>query len=653
MPSRPAKIHIPLRSALRMLGGYFRVRFLEQVRSISFILLYLLGFQMLVLGSTPANALQLTVGIGMVVMGLMFFLEGLILGLMPLGEQVGVQLPQKAGVMAIALFGLLLGVGATFAEPAIASLRAAGLSVTPWEAPLLYWMLERAPDQLVMAIGGGVGVAVAFGMLRFYLGLPIKPFVYVLIPLMLAVSVFCALDENLVSILGLAWDAGAVTTGAVTVPLVLALGIGISRATGKQDRATAGFGVVMLASSFPVLSVMGLGILLNHQAPRPVDEAVFFSPAYRETALRWVGSETQLRDLAVQRGSEAGRSVLFADRPGEDIAQHPGRPAAGGLSLMTVIRAESGHAVRSVLPLTFLLLLVLMLWLRDHPRHGDEFALGIFFAWLGMGLLTSGIRLGLAPLGDEVGRPLPRVFRSVAREEGRLTFQPFDPSLVFSSLGVDGDVAQFFYLQDSDGQPRPARFDAERFDPVALRYEHILKRPPLFGPELTLAGIGLVLLFAFGLGYGSTLAEPALRALGRTVEELTVGTIRRVGVVRAVSLGVGIGLVIGVSRILYDIPMIWLLIPPYAFLILLTFWSDEDFAAIAWDCGGVTTGSITVPLVLAMGLGIGGELEVVDGFGILAMASAYPIISVLLYGFVKQKRQARSLQPAEGESEHE
>jgi hypothetical protein len=398
---------------------------------------------------------------------------------------------------------------------------------------------------------------------------------------------------------------------------------------------------------------MLLGIHLNQHAPRPQNEADFFSQENREGAVRWVGSEEGLTLLAFERGTETGRMVLFPGEVSDPHKEQAPPVMAPGLSLMPVIRTESGHAVRSVLPLTFLLLVVLLLWLRHRPRHGDEVALGVFFAWLGMSLLTSGIRLGLAPLGDEVGRPLPRLFRSVAREEGRLIFEPFDPDLVFSAVTSDGRIDRFFYLQEADGGPRAVLFDPERFDPVRHRYEHILKRPPLFGPELTLAGIALVLMFAFGLGYGSTLAEPALRALGRTVEELTVGTIRRVGVVRAVSLGVGIGLVIGVSRILYDLPMIWLLAPPFLLLLPLTFWSDEDFAAIAWDCGGVTTGSITVPLVLAMGLGIGGELEVVDGFGILAMASAYPIISVLLYGLWMKRRQARSLQKTEGAAENE
>jgi hypothetical protein len=84
----------------------------------------------------------------------------------------------------------------------------------------------------------------------------------------------------------------------------------------------------------------------------------------------------------------------------------------------------------------------------------------------------------------------------------------------------------------------------------------------------------------------------------------------------------------------------------------LTYWSEEDFAGIAWDCGGVTTGSVTVPLVLAMGMGIGGELNVIDGFGVLAMASVYPVITVLLYGMIVRFRQRRSFQLPEKVTEN-
>ncbi len=680
------RIHISFRVGLAMIGGYLRSRLFEQVRSVSFIILYLLAFQMLVLGTTPANALRVSVGVGLFIFGLMFFLEGLLLGLMPLGELVGLQLPKRGGIGAITVFGLLLGMGATLAEPALASLRAAGQTVCAWEAPLLFRLLERAPEQLVMAIGIGVGAAVAVGMIRLYFGWSIKPVIYVTVPVLLAASVACVFDTNLVTILGLAWDAGAVTTGAVTVPLVLALGIGVSRASGHPSASSGGFGLIMLASAFPVLGVLTLGWMLNGTTARPMDEAAFFAPTHRAEALHLFECEEALARHAFQRGEAAGRQAFFADPAAYEHAvlslkdpdtrdrllgpvslsewlldraadneiallagaRTDGNAAAAASPVASVIGREWMLALRAVVPLTLLLLLVLLVILRERPRHSDEIVLGIGLALIGMTLLGSGIRLGLAPLGDEVGRPLPRVFQSMAREEGRIVIEPFDPERLLVSYDAAGAASYFLYLKDDGGAPRAVAYDPARYDPEKQRYTHVLKRPPLFGPGMTLAGIALVFAFAFGLGFGSTLAEPALSALGRTVEELTVGTVKRNGVVRSVSVGVGIGLVVGVVRILYDIPIIWLLVPPYLLLLPLTRWSEEDFAGIAWDCGGVTTGSVTVPLVLAMGLGIGGELDVVDGFGVLAMASVYPIISVLVYGLVVRTRQRRGIDAAGG-----
>ena len=120
-------------------------------------------------------------------------------------------------------------------------------------------------------------------------------------------------------------------------------------------------------------------------------------------------------------------------------------------------------------------------------------------------------------------------------------------------------------------------------------------------------------------------------------------SIRRSQIVQVVSIGVGIGLMLGLARILFDLPLIWLIIPSYFLLLPLTLMSEEEFTAIAWDSGGVTTGPVTVPLVLAMGLSIGGELNIADGFGVLALASAFPIITVLLFGLFAKAKQHRSI----------
>lgn len=673
------RIKIPFGTATGMLGTYAKDRIVEQIRLIAFVIIYLVAFQMLILQVPLADALPIAGGIGMVVFGLAFFLEGLLLGLMPLGERVGVKLPAKFGIIFIAVFGIFLGFGSTVAEPAISSLRTAGGSVTAWDAPMLYMLLERYTQPLVYSIGAGVGLAVALGMFRFYYELSIKPFIYTIIPVVLGLSLYMSFDGTLSSIIGLAWDSGAVTTGAVTVPLVLALGIGVSRAASKNKASSGGFGIILLASAFPILSVLILGLALRASSPEKTTEEHFFAKENRPYALKLFDDEQGLLHHAFTRGSEVGRKAFFADdaryfatlnnlandpkslkdllgnmsletwlsqKASEDerkyVASVKTEPIeiASGLPLSRVLKEESRISLQAVLPLTFLLLIVLLVFLREKLRYKDEITLGVIFTLIGMALLTSGIRLGLGPLGGQVGAQLPRAFSKEAKFIDSKMIAPFDSALVFNTIALDGTQKQFFNLMEGN-EIKTIEFVPERFDKENNIYEHVIKRAPLLGPNLTLIGILLVLLFAFGMGFGATMAEPGLNALGITVEELTVGAIKRSQILLVVSLGVGIGLVLGVIRILYDLPLVWFIVPGYLILLPLTYFSEDEFTAIAWDCGGVTTGPVTVPLVLAMGLSIGSELSVVDGFGILACASFSPILTVLGFGLITRARQRR------------
>ena len=145
-------------------------------------------------------------------------------------------------------------------------------------------------------------------------------------------------------------------------------------------------------------------------------------------------------------------------------------------------------------------------------------------------------------------------------------------------------------------------------------------------------GLSVAVAFAWVLGFGATLAEPALNALGQTVENLTNGAFRKSMLMYAVSFGVACGIAVGVAKIIFELPLHWLIVPGYLVAVLLTLVSREDFVNIAWDSAGVTTGPVTVPLVLAMGLGLGNAVGALEGFGILSMASIGPIIAVLSTG---------------------
>jgi hypothetical protein len=165
--------------------------------------------------------------------------------------------------------------------------------------------------------------------------------------------------------------------------------------------------------------------------------------------------------------------------------------------------------------------------------------------------------------------------------------------------------------------------------PAAFTNIALVENSPLY--SLTM-GISIAALFAWFLGLGATLAEPALNALGTTVENLTNGAFRKSMLMYSVSIGVAFGIAIGVLKIIFDIPIAYLLLPGYVFGLILTSLSTEEFVNIAWDSAGVTTGPVTVPLVLAMGLGFGNAMGSVEGFGILSMASICPIIAVLSTG---------------------
>lgn len=519
----------------RLLTPYLAPRLLDQLRAVLPIALFLALFQLLVLRSGVQGPLAIALGIAAVMAGLMCFMEGVRLGLMPFAENIGYLLPQRARVATVLGIAFALGVLATLAEPAIGALKAAGSLTDPQRAPLLARLLDEHSNALVWAVGGGVGAAVVLGVLRVIYGFRMKTIVILTLLPCLALTGWFAADPMLAPVVGLAWDCGAITTGPVTVPLVLALGIGVANAAGEEDNPLCGFGIVTLASLFPAIAVMLLA-------------------------------------LGISGGAATAAVVVAA-------------PAWYALTPY----AEIVGALRAILPLTLFLWLVQRLLLGEKLKEAGYVAYGIFMAVLGMLLFNLGLTLGLAPLGSQAGSLVPAAFAA-----------------------------------------HPAALDA-----------------PLYGYG---TGIAVALVFAAMLGLGATLAEPALLAMGITVETLTDGAFRRNVLVYTVATGVAIGTALGVAKIVFDLPLVALLLPAYFLALSMTVVSTEEYVNLAWDSAGVTTGPVTVPLVLALGLGLGQSVNAVDGFGVLAMASAGPIVSVLGMGLWIRLRESRALQRTELET---
>ena len=331
------------------------------------------------------------------------------------------------------------------------------------------------------------------------------------------------------------------------MPLVLSLGIGISAAAGKGGSGLSGFGIVTLASLFPVLGVLLLA-------------------------------------LYVAATSDPAEIIAFAAHAATivDTDALPWYERSPGLEVVLGIRA--------ILPLVLFLFLILKLILRqDLPRRG-EMLLGIGLTIGGMCIFNIGLTYGLSMLGAGAGSLVPAAFMEVPAASGS----------------------------------------------------------PLY---LYPVGLSLALVFAWLLGFGATLAEPALNALGVTAEQLTNGFFRKRMLITSVSLGVAFGIAAGVAKLVFELPLVWMIVPAYLVAAFLTSISSEEFVNVAWDSAGVTTGPITVPLVLAMGLGFGNATNAVEGFGILCLASIGPIISVLLAGQLARFKAAMQARAASSEQE--
>lgn len=528
---QPQKKRITLRplDIYRLIYPYVSVRFLEQLYALLPLALYLILFQLLILRQNVEDSGIITMGLLAVIMGLMFFMEGIKQGLMPFGEAMGNTLPKKVSLQVVLTVAFLLGIGVTFAEPAIGALKAAGSLVDVHKAPYLYALLNLYSGYLVLIVGIGVGLAAVLGTTRFIYGWGLKPFIYMTLVPVIALTTYMMSTPELAKVLGLAWDSGAVTTGPVTVPLVLSLGIGIASASGKGKTSLSGFGIVTLASLFPIFGVMSLAVVIYHTL-----------------------TPNDILAMVSQLGEASHAPAWYQMTPGAEII-------AGA---------------QSIIPLVLFLFLVMKLLLKQKIQNGGTIFYGITLAVLGMIIFNIGLTYGLNKLGAQSGSIIPVAFNTLTLDDGS----------VMDAL-----------------------------------YPYLL-------------GLFIALAFAFILGFGATLAEPALNALGLTVEKLTQGVLKKRTLMVAVSLGVAFGLSVGILKIIFDLPLGMLLIPLYLVALTLTYLSSEEFVNIAWDSAGVTTGPITVPLVLAMGLGFGGALNAVEGFGILSMASIFPIISVLITG---------------------
>jgi hypothetical protein len=232
-------------------------------------------------------------------------------------------------------------------------------------------------------------------------------------------------------------------------------------------------------------------------------------------------------------------------------------------------------SAEDVAPIVVFLFAFQLFVLRTRIPNVNQIIVGFLFVTVGLGLFLVGLEQTLFPLGRLMAQQLT------------------DPQFLFE---ISGHIRETLVWQD----------------------------------------FYWVYIFAAAIGFSTTLAEPALMAVSIKANSVSGGAIGVWGLRVAVAIGVGVGVSLGCYRIITGLPLHHFIAAGYLVVILQTAMAPKMIIPLAYDSGGVTTSTVTVPLITALGLGLAeavpGRSPLLDGFGLVAFASLFPIISVLAYG---------------------
>jgi hypothetical protein len=239
------------------LRNLFRL-FLDAVRDLFPIVAVIAFFQLIVLQQPFPNIGDAVVGLVLVVVGLTLFVQGLEMGLFPIGERLAQAFARKGSLWALLSFAFCLGFGTTVAEPALIAVAAEAATVAAGAGVIE--ATDNAKDSyannLRFTVALSVGFAIVLGVFRILKGWPIHYFILSGYVLVVVITLF-APEE----IVGIAYDSGGVTTSTITVPLVTALGVGLASSIRGRNPMIDGFGLIAFASLTPMIFVLLFGII--------------------------------------------------------------------------------------------------------------------------------------------------------------------------------------------------------------------------------------------------------------------------------------------------------------------------------------------------------------------------------------------------------
>lgn len=462
-------------------------------------------FQIFVIRTMPPNLLSICLGLFIVAVGLALFIRGLEIGIFPVGENLANDFAHKGSIFWLLFFAFLIGFSTTIAEPALIAIAKKAAIISDGRIDAFY---------LRLCVAFSVGFAIALGTLRILLGHPIQYYIIAGYIIVVSVTFFAPAQ-----IIGLAYDSGGVTTSTVTVPLVAALGIGLSSSIKGRNPAIDGFGLIAFASLTPMIFVQIFGILVYS-----------------------FGSTSNVSEVVQETLQNA--------------------PIINRFGIYNLF-IEFLHVIKDVLPILLVIAFFQYVIIKKSIPHLRKVFVGIILVIVGLDAFIVGLELGLFPIGENI-------------------------------------ALQLTAMQNN----------------------------------------WLIYTFGFLIGFSTTMAEPALIAIAMKASEISRGNINQNTLRIAVAIGVAFGISLGAYRLISGTPLHYYIIVGYIIVICMTYFAPKYIIPIAYDSGGVTTSTVTVPLVAALGLGLAQNIEgrspLIDGFGLIAFASLFPMITVMGYGIIAQ-----------------
>ena len=443
--------------------------------------------------------LMFLAGAALLVIGMGFFTLGADMAMMPMGEGIGVELTKSSKLVLIIVVTLVIGFIISVAEP--------DLQVLGRQTPSIPAVI------LIATVSVGVGIFLVIAILRTLLKIRLSMLLVIFYAAIFIIAYFTP-D----SFIPVGFDSGGVTTGPITVPFILAMGIGVTAIRSDKDHQDDTFGLVALCSVGPILAVLLLGIFYK---PGPVEvESYVFQDAATSRDVAW--------------------SFLFE------------------------LPRYLGEVFLALGAIVFCFIIFQFITRRYKKHQLGRIAVGFFYTLIGLVIFLTGVNVGFFPVGQLLG--------------SQLASSPFKWVLI----------------------------------PLAAL-----------------------------IGYFIVAAEPAVHVLNKQVEEISSGAITAKMMNRGLAVGMSAALTLTMIRILFRIPIMWILIPGYVFALSLTFFVPRIFTGIAFDSGGVCSGPMTSTFLLpfAMGTceGVGGDI-MKDAFGIVAMVAMTPLIVIQMMGLVYQLR---------------